>query len=74
MKMEILKYEDLFIGQNVTDGEEEEIGEVIEIDDIHNIQVRFGNHGQLGIGLFCLDENCDHYDPLYRILSDTLKK
>lgn len=43
-----------------------DIGHVIECDDIHNVLVKFVNkHGE-GSGLYCLDESCDEYTPLFK--------
>lgn len=40
------------------------IGKVINLDDIHNVQVEYGNGN---IGLYCLDHTCDNFDPLYML-------
>ena len=43
-----------------TDGN---IGIIKGLDaDIHNVEVEYLNGG---MGLYCLDKDCDKYDPLY---------
>lgn len=39
------------------------VGKVTDTEhDIHNVEV---DYLQGGAGLYCLDDNCDKYDPLY---------
>jgi hypothetical protein len=63
---ELIKFEDLWVGLHVKDGDGL-VGKIKNCEDIHNIIVDFG--GDI-VGLYCLVPNCiqeetDHYDPLY---------
>jgi hypothetical protein len=60
-----LLYEELHIGRRVfTTFDESEIvyGVIVNIEDIHNVEVHYDNGGA---GIHCFDSNCSHYDPLY---------
>lgn len=42
------------------------IGKITDIEhDIHNVEVEYL---QGGLGLYCLDETCNEFDPLYIII------
>lgn len=63
--MEKISFDDLYVGQKVTDCEGNQ-GEVVEIIDNHNVNVRLKTiEGFTGRGLYCLVDGCEHYDPLY---------
>jgi hypothetical protein len=59
----LVLYNNIVIGMLVQDSDIEfGIGIIKECNDIHNVFVEFVNGAS---GLYCLDENCDDYDPLY---------
>jgi len=59
-------FEELKVGDEVVDLESN-TGVVDSISDIHNVFVLYGEQGNLGSGLHCLDKSCSHYDPLFKL-------
>ena len=58
-------FSDIYIGMVVKDLDEDfGIGVVEKYYDKHNVFVKFKNGGS---GLYCLDEDCEDYDPLYYV-------
>ena len=53
-------YNKLKIGMQVYDADTVVYGIVDELDDIHNVYIKFDDYG--GGGLYCLDPSCDEYD------------
>ena len=64
MENTVAEFSDLVLGMKVQD-KSNNTGIVINIDDIHNIQVKFGRSNQKGFGLFCLDKECEMYEELF---------
>ena len=56
-----LLFENIEVGMKVIDTNDA-IGVVKECFDVHNIQVDYLNGGS---GFYCLDFQCEFYDPLY---------
>lgn len=56
-----LLFEHIEVGMKVIDANDT-IGVVKECFDIHNVLVDYLNGGS---GLYCLDSECESYDPLY---------
>ena len=56
-----VRFEDLKIGLYVID-EKGFIGVVTEINDRHNVHVNLDNGGS---GIYCMEPECEYYDPLY---------
>lgn len=56
-----LLYADIKVGMIVEDDEGDR-SLVIDVSDIHNIEVRFLLGGK---ALYCLDEKCKDFDPLF---------
>ena len=68
-----IPFDKIFVGLEVMfyfdDENSHEIGTVTKINDIHNVYVEgFGFNG-----LFCLDDTCVDYDPLFYTNSDERK-
>lgn len=58
----LIPFEEICVGMLVADLDHEfGIGTVKECKDIHNVFVQYVNGAS---GLYCLDPNCDDYDPL----------
>lgn len=60
-----LTLDNLLIGDKVQDSDFM-IGTVVSIENIHNVYISYGQKGELGNGLYCLDKNCPEYDPLFK--------
>jgi hypothetical protein len=58
-----LSIEDIYNGMKVIDGDGI-TGVITECSDVHNILVDYGDDGR---GLYCLDNFCDDYDPLFKV-------
>lgn len=43
------------------------IGTVESIEGVHNVYVLYGDKGDMGSGLYCLDPSCIEYDPLFQV-------
>ena len=37
------------------------IGKVVNVKDLHNIEVEYYSGGS---GIYCIDPECNHYDPI----------
>ena len=61
-----ITFEELKVGIQVQDSDSIK-GIVSDIKDIHNVYVLYGKGGVSGSGLYCLDKNCNDYDPLFQI-------
>jgi hypothetical protein len=61
-KTEILP-EDIYNGMEVID-DDGLTGVVIDSSDTHNVYVDYRSGS---MGLYCLDKNCDEYDPLFKV-------
>lgn len=60
-----LQFSDLRVGMKVKDNDEN-IGTILQIKDIHNILVQFDKNS--GYAYYCLDINDKkYYDPLFTI-------
>lgn len=62
MKVELL-ISDVYVGLKVIDNDDF-TGLVTSCSDIHNVYVDYGDGGS---GLYCLDKNCENYDPLFKV-------
>ncbi len=59
---DILSFDDVRPNLKVEDSEGNR-GTIANVEhDLHNVEVLYLNSGR---GLYCLDENCEEYDPLY---------
>jgi len=58
-----LEFTDIKVGMLVRDTDENE-GEVIQCNDIHDIILEYRING---MGIYCLDANCIEYEPLFLI-------
>ena len=56
-----LLYADIKVGMEVKDDEGDR-SIIVDCSDIHNVEVRFILGGK---ALYCLDENCKDFDPLF---------
>ena len=56
-----LLYADIKVGMEVKDDEGDR-SIVVDCSDIHNVEVRFILGGK---ALYCLDEKCKDFDPLF---------
>ena len=65
-----LDYKDILLNSIVKDSDGD-IGVVISIESIHNIEVEYKNGGS---GIFCLDKNCVDYTPLFSLWYNDLDK
>jgi hypothetical protein len=62
----MIAIENPVIGQEVVDSSGDR-GEIVSIDDLHNVYVKFFPTESIlkGNGLYCLVEDCDHFEPLF---------
>jgi len=58
-------YNQLKIGDSVYDKYFDAYGIVKKLDDIHNVFVEYENGGS---GLYCLDPNCEEFDPELKLI------
>jgi len=59
---ELVEYDIVYAGMRVKDVDTDfEEGVIIEMNDIHNIYVKFDNGG---FSLYCLDKTCGEYEPV----------
>lgn len=61
METDSLSFETIQCGLKVID-RDDNVGVVKDCTDIHNVLVLYEPNGQ---GLYCLDEKCETYEPLY---------
>ena len=57
-----LKYEDIQVNMKVVD-DSNNIGVIKSVFDIHNIEIEYDNGG---VGIVCLDKECNMYEKIYR--------
>ncbi len=55
--LHIVTYSNLKLGKNVVDAEQNK-GTIVNIDDLHNVEIDFENGGRM---LGCFVEDCEEY-------------
>ena len=60
-------YNKLKVGDRVYDPSMESHGIVKDIPDIHNVYVEYDEHS--GGGLYCMDPECEDFDPSLKLIN-----